>query len=211
MSAIKECSMRLRIVWVPIAVLVAGCDSTLALGSDDASAGDAPGERGGSGEGHANPAPSTGDDSGGFVDPLDCAIECEGAAEDGCNFVPASVECVKLCADSPNESQLDCLKNSPCATLVSALQGKGTLCGIAPHDAGPAPIPEAGGSPVSPGDCAIECEGAAENGCNFGPASAECVKLCANSPNQAQLECLQNSPCSVLVSALGMGTSICGF
>jgi hypothetical protein len=65
---------------------------------------------------------------------------------------------------------------------------------------------------VDPEDCENDCSDPAIFGCNVDQdtADAECMTLCASSPNAKQLACLAASPCTKLVSALANGTSICG-
>ena len=71
-------------------------------------------------------------DTGPVVDPAQCALYCEVAAANGCNVngFTADSECVALCAESPTQSQIDCLQKSPCSELVSALAGHAPLCGL---------------------------------------------------------------------------------
>jgi len=79
-------------------------------------------------------------DGGGFVDPADCESDCSNAAIFGCNadITIAEAECLTLCESSPTEDQLTCVSDAPCKTLLAALGGHGTLCGIAiqPDDGG---------------------------------------------------------------------------
>jgi hypothetical protein len=64
--------------------------------------------------------------------PVECADECTNAAVFGCNVGVnvAQSECVTLCTSSPTDSQLTCMKASPCTTLLNALGGAGSVCGI---------------------------------------------------------------------------------
>ena len=108
--------------------------------------------------GPANGGPTSHDAGSGadsFVDPNDCNTACVVAAQGGCGASTGS-ECVALCASSPTKSQLECLKASSCSTLLSALEGRGTICGIAAptEDAGYADEGGEGSSDAETGESA---------------------------------------------------------
>jgi|SRR5580658_1332602 hypothetical protein len=68
------------------------------------------------------------------------------------------------------------------------------------------------GGPADPVECEGDCKGAATIGCDVDNLAAqlECEALCAKSPTQGQLDCLQATPCSTFVSALEGHTAFCG-
>jgi hypothetical protein len=216
-----------------IVFLLGGCDGALELGINDSGPPD--GDSGGKSQPPQKGVASGFTDEGGSsfieggnsgftngsdasVDPTTCAVECEGAAANGCDLPvsTAANECVAFCANSLSQSQLSCLVATPCAPLVEALSGKETICGIIEKDGGCTPIGlgggAGGGGSVDPTDCAVQCDGAAANGCGVPEniAVSECQTLCAKSPTQDQLTCVLANPCCAFVSALGGGPAICG-
>jgi hypothetical protein len=195
--------MRSRSFTSLLMFLVVGCSGGLQVGDNDGgSTGVAPGM--------APSAKCLGNEvSDGFeveggVDPATCALDCENVAVQGCHVdsTTAHWDCSTLCSGSPTEREVTCLQNTPCSTLVPALNGQGTLCGF----------PNAGGGSVTPACCAQSCEYAAIVGCNVetGTADSECVTLCSSSPNWSQLNCVQNVTCTALVGALMGQGAVCG-
>jgi hypothetical protein len=65
---------------------------------------------------------------------------------------------------------------------------------------------------ADPATCETDCQVAASVGCDVDELATqlECKAVCATSPTQRQLDCLQASPCSAFVKALQGRGVICG-
>jgi hypothetical protein len=199
-----------------LALLLGGCSGKIELGTNDGGdgGGDVPVNSGftsmgnptpvgGSAPGSASaPSEDSSDSGSGFVDPAQCKSECTVAATVGCNLeAAAGPECQELCANSPTASQLTCLQASPCKSLVAALAGHASICGIPTLDASV-------GNYV---DCRTDCENAVNlafsNSCYLNPTAADvaCEALCAKEPSASMVNCFQTISCVTLVNALDGG------
>jgi hypothetical protein len=207
---IEDLSMSLRLLSTSLMCLVlGGCSSTFELGTNDG--GPHPGSTtpSGTGESGEKDEPDEGGDraeggdggDGGFVDPAECEDECSNAAVLGCcvDGFAADSECQELCAKSPTATELQCLEDAPCTTLLAALATGGAICGI----------------PASPDGSTAQCEAyctsafyeLSDTTSCYLPSSPnpECMALCARSPSGTQIACFKNISCVNFVDALDGG------
>jgi hypothetical protein len=152
-------------------------------------------------DGPASDGTSTGSDAG------DCASVCQARATScGEPASAAAASCAPFCAQSPNSSELSCIQSTSCADLATAFTQQHVVCGVPLDDAG---VPDCQAvcmtKAISCGEMADGNAAAPDSG-----AAADCAGICAKSPTNSQLGCLQSSSCSDLATAFATDGTVCG-
>jgi hypothetical protein len=146
-----------------------------------------------------------------FVDPTECAVDCEGAAINGCNLdgFTADSQCVALCGTSPTASQLSCLQAASCSTLLNALAGSGAVCGITVPNADAGPLGNIGGDDGSAADTGNDASAPVSSFCTFFTDGDQgllnyCTGAASSGPDAAQLVAQSELNCA----SMGMGGTL---
>jgi hypothetical protein len=149
-------------------------------------------------------------DDGGPDGDTDCASACQSKATScGEPASDAVGSCAMVCGGSPTDSQLSCIQSMSCDSLILAFEQQEQVCGIV------LPKPDGNSSLNCMTACmdkAVTC-GEQEDGNAAAPdsgAAADCAGICARSPTNTQIECIESSSCSALSAAFAAKGTVCG-
>jgi hypothetical protein len=129
-----------------------------------------------------------------------CSSRCSAkATQCGAPTATAASYCTTLCAGSPTETQLGCIETTDCSTLKTKFAAGQEFCGISLKGS-------SGGS-----NCSSRCNAkATQCGAPTATAASHCNTLCAASPTETQLGCIETTDCSTLQSKFMAGQEFCG-